>query len=48
VLAVSGNVDDRPDRDTEELLPPHRLLTVAGWRLLLVHIVAPGPATKGG
>jgi hypothetical protein len=41
VLAVSGNVDDRPDTETEGLLPSHRLLSVAGWRLLLVHIVGP-------
>lgn len=48
VLAVSGNVDDSPGRDTQELLPTHRLLEMAGWRLLLVHIVTPGPTSKGG
>lgn len=46
VLAVSGNVDDVPG--AAQLLPPHRVLTVAGWKLLLVHVVAPGPQAKGG
>lgn len=45
LLAVSGNVDDVPG--TAQLLPPHRVLEVAGWKLLLVHIVAPSLQSKG-
>jgi predicted phosphodiesterase len=45
VLAVSGNVDDVPG--AAQLLPPHRVVHAAGWKLLLVHIVAPGPKQKG-
>jgi predicted phosphodiesterase len=45
VLAVSGNVDDAPG--AAQLLPPHRILVAAGWKVLLVHIVAPGPGSKG-
>lgn len=45
VLAVSGNVDGVPG--AAQLLPPHRVIDGAGWKLLLVHIVAPGPKQKG-
>jgi predicted phosphodiesterase len=45
VLAVSGNVDDAPG--AAQQLPPHRVIDAAGWKLLLVHIVAPGPKQKG-
>jgi hypothetical protein len=45
LLAVSGNVDDVPGN--AQLLPPHRLLDVAGWKLLVVHIVAPSKQSKG-
>lgn len=45
VLAVAGNVDDDPA--AAQLLPPHRTIDAAGWKLLLVHIVAPGPGSKG-
>lgn len=45
VLAVAGNVDDDPG--AAQLLPPHRTVDAAGWKLLLVHIVAPGPGSKG-
>lgn len=47
VLAVAGNVDDPLDAAEREMLPEHRLVTIAGWRILLVHIVAPGPRAKG-
>lgn len=46
VLAVAGNVDDEPG--ASQLLPDHRVLDVAGWKLLLLHIVAPSPKSKGG
>lgn len=46
ILAVSGNVDDTPS--ASQLLPPHRVVDVAGWRLLLVHIVASAATSKGG
>lgn len=44
VLAVAGNVDDAPG--AAQLLPPHRVVDAASWRLLLVHVVAPGPGSK--
>jgi predicted phosphodiesterase len=47
LLAVAGNVDDKLDAADRQLLPQHRLLQVAGWKLLACHIVAPGPAAKG-
>jgi len=48
VLAVSGNADDNLDREGKNLLPEYRLTHQAGWKILLVHIVAPGPQAKGG
>lgn len=47
LLAVSGNVDDVGVKGASQLLPPHRVLDVSGWKLLLTHIVAPGPTHKG-
>lgn len=47
LLAVAGNVDDKLDAADAQLLPQHRLMQVAGWRLLVCHIVAPGPTARG-
>jgi predicted phosphodiesterase len=47
LLAVAGNVDDKLDAADRQLLPQHRLMQAAGWRLLVCHIVAPSPAAKG-
>ncbi|KAF6264412.1 Metallo-dependent phosphatase-like protein [Scenedesmus sp. NREL 46B-D3] len=46
LLAVAGNVDDKLDAADAQLLPQHRLMQVAGWRLLVCHIVAPGPTAR--
>eukprot|EP00879_Flechtneria_rotunda_P032976 GHRR01036482.1.p1 GENE.GHRR01036482.1~~GHRR01036482.1.p1 ORF type:complete len:143 (+),score=52.56 GHRR01036482.1:1062-1490(+) len=46
VLAVAGNVDDKLDAAGHCMLPSHRVIHAAGWVVLLVHIVAAGPATK--
>lgn len=48
LLAVAGNVDDKLDAAEQQLLPGHRLAQLAGWKVLLVHIVASGPGSKGG
>lgn len=48
MLAVSGNADDNLDREGKNLLPEYRLTQQAGWKILLVHIVGPGPQAKGG
>jgi predicted phosphodiesterase len=47
LLAVAGNVDDKLDAADKQLLPQHRLVQAAGWKLLVCHIVASGPTAKG-
>eukprot|EP00878_Enallax_costatus_P026809 GHUV01028809.1.p1 GENE.GHUV01028809.1~~GHUV01028809.1.p1 ORF type:complete len:241 (+),score=38.16 GHUV01028809.1:738-1460(+) len=46
ILAVAGNVDDKLDAGGHQMLPDHRLVTIAGWKILLTHVVAPGPQAK--
>lgn len=47
LLAIAGNVDGKLDAADRQLLPQHRLVQAAGWKLLVCHIVAPGPTAKG-
>lgn len=47
ILAVAGNVDDKLDAVGRQMLPEHRVVTIAGWKILLTHIVATGPQAKG-
>ncbi|WIA28449.1 hypothetical protein OEZ86_010993 [Tetradesmus obliquus] len=46
LLAIAGNVDGKLDAADRQLLPQHRLVQAAGWKLLVCHIVAPGPTAK--
>jgi predicted phosphodiesterase len=45
VVAVRGNVDEQAAMDE---LPSHRLVTLNGWRVLIIHIAAAPPSAVSG